>query len=63
MLVKQDQRLNCYKFDWSKSGLLPSDWSDIYKHMTMTFETDMMSCDPDLLVFWCMAHALKVFGV
>ncbi len=30
-------------------------------HMTMTFETDMMSYD--LLVFWCMAHTLKVFGV
>ncbi len=28
----------------------------------MTFETDMMSCDPDLLVFWCMAHTTKVFG-
>ncbi len=27
------------------------------------FETDMMSCDPDLLVFWCMAHTLKVFDV
>ncbi len=33
MLVKHDQRLNCYKahvclkFDWSKTGLLPSDWS------------------------------------
>ncbi len=25
----------------------------------MTFETDMMSCDPDLLVSWCMAHTLK----
>ncbi len=25
-------------------------------HMRMTFETDMMSCDPDLLVSWCMAH-------
>ncbi len=32
-------------------------------HVIMTFETDMMSCDPDLLVFWCMAHTLKVFGV
>ncbi len=36
MLVKHDQRLNCYKahvclkFDWSKTGFLPSDWSDIY---------------------------------
>ncbi len=34
MLVKHDQRLNCYKahvclkFDWpTKPGLLPSDWS------------------------------------
>ncbi len=32
-------------------------------HVTMIFETDMMSCDPDLLVFWCMAHTPKVFGV
>ncbi len=32
-------------------------------HVTMTFETDMMSCDPDLLVFWSMAHTLKVFCV
>ncbi len=31
--------------------------------MKMTFETNMMSCDPDLLVSWCMAHTLKVFGV
>ncbi len=36
MLVKQDQRLNCYKahvclkFDCSKTGLLQFDWSDIY---------------------------------
>ncbi len=32
MLMEQDQRLNCYKFDWSKTGLLPFDWSDINKH-------------------------------
>ncbi len=36
VLVKHDQKLNCYKvnvclkFDWSKTGLPPSDWSDIY---------------------------------
>ncbi len=35
MLVKHDQMLNCYnahvcvKFDWSKTVLLPFDWSDI----------------------------------
>ncbi len=38
MLVKHDQRLICYKahvclkFDWSKTGLLPSDWSVIFLH-------------------------------
>ncbi len=32
-------------------------------HMKMTFETDMMSCDPDIMVSWCMVHPLKVFGV
>ncbi len=36
MLVKHDQRLNCYnthvclKFDWSKTWLLPSDWHVMY---------------------------------
>ncbi len=25
----------------------------------MTFEIDMMSCDPYLLVFWCLAHTPK----
>ncbi len=37
-MIKHDQKQNCYKahvclkFDWSKTGLLPSDWSVLYIH-------------------------------
>ncbi len=50
MLVKYDQRLTSWHHISFKG------------HVTMTFET-YMSCDPDLLVFWCMAHTPNVFGV